>query len=549
MEESPPSSQQERSANSEAEPALKKTKALLIVGVIIMLLFFGAGIFLRKDSRNTKNISKSLTPLPSEKSINHSNSFFYFKIPRPLEDLGLEDLPNTAYPHTIVKHNDHVWFAGVGSIIEYDRDSEKLISYSNAKQANCRGDLVLINNYIYAACHIDNIEDAFGTVRKLTTRLYTGHFGILKINPDTHQIEHTFSKQDGLLNGYNYELYADGDDIWIATFDGVGRINSKTNNVDFYKQELGFPDVNKNYSVRHMFVDRDYVWVFFVSNAEAQGGVALYNKKLNTWKAFGPRELQENPRQFDLDSNNGGPMAKLIAGGIQIAFRDGKIGEHDRLVEKQFNYETGIWTKIAEHIATGEESEKTYKILEPVYPPPSQDYLVDSDGLTQITLRGTDRTFQLDGRSNVILSPVINNKRYILTNSTIDVIDEDAPFRQILVKLGESLFGDVQYMDPFEQGTHVQFLIDHESLLALVINPSCEGMGCDGKQKVWLVDLKSGKINKIYTADSGGLPIGDKLTGKMKIHKSGDFLILTKESEEEVFKINILNNDLVVPKS
>lgn len=527
--------------------SLHSTKLPFILGsIIVIIVIIGVG-FIGAFRKNTPPAQKSSAVIPAfptaiQTQKKNSGNFFFFSIPKPLRDITLTELPNDGNPKNVVEINDHLWFAGDGSIIEFDTKSGKLVSYSDPKKANCDSDIIFIKPYIYASCRIDNIEDAFGHTTQLHTKLYTGHQGVLKINPATHTLEHIFSKADGLLNGYNYELTPDGNTIWIATFNGVGKINTTTDHVDFYTTELGFQNSSNaiSYSVNPILVDKDYVWAWNTASSKSQGGIAVYNKALGTWKAFGPRELKDSDfSRIDLEFSNNGFAAKLIPGGIQIGFRDGNVGQNERYVEKQYNYETGKWTNVNnERVATGIDSTKTMEYVASTYPGAFNFQKVDENGLTQIQLPGSSTIYQLDGRNNYVLSPMIGNKRYVLTDATVDVIDDTSPFRQILVKLGERLESGIYYADSSAYEELVHFLIDPDSLLAVVIDTQCGGQGCRNAQKAWLIDLKNKKINKIYT-QVDDLPTGDLMLNKLSMDRTGNLLVVKNEDGKPIFNIDI----------
>lgn len=60
--------------------------------------------------------------------------FFYFAIPKPFEKLTVLDLPNNGNVKGAVKIDNHLWFTGSGSIIEYDITTGALVSYSDPKK-------------------------------------------------------------------------------------------------------------------------------------------------------------------------------------------------------------------------------------------------------------------------------------------------------------------------------------------------------------------------------------------------------------------------------
>lgn len=475
---------------------------ILIIFLLIIILVIGVGAYLLGTKKNPiipqqpQGINTSSTPPTSQN--NTDNDFFFFSIPKPIKDLTVYQLPNDMNPRNVVQYKDSLWFAGDGSLVEYDTKSGKLASYSNMTKTNCDSNVVMANNFLFTSCHTDNIEDAFGHTEQLTSKIYTGHYSVFKINPLTHQIEHVFTDKDGLQNRYNYTLFADGDTVWIQTFKGIGRINATTNQVKFYTNELGIP--GSTLSISWMLVDQNYVWAAIGANVGSQGGLSMYDKKTQTWKAFSVRDLKDYTfDRFDLEAG-----FKTIPSGIQIAFRDGNLETSDRLVEKQYNYQTGQWKKVnIERPASGAQSESTRQYIAATYPPPFNYQKVDQFGLTQLQLPDSNQTYQLDGRNNYILSPVIGNKRYILTSATIDVIDDSSPFRQILTKLGSLPSSGVSYGDPSAYEGLVNFLIDSDNSLAVVADSACGGQGCSGKEKVWLIDLKSAKIDKIYTKVDG----------------------------------------------
>lgn len=345
------------------------------------------------------------------------------------------------------------------------------------RKANCDRDIVFVGGYLFASCHIDNIDDTFGTIRINETTLYNGHYGILKINPKTHKVEHIFSKEDGLLNGYNYELSLDGDDIWVETFNGVGKINTRTNAVEFFQKELG---IEARYlDISGILIDTDYVWVSVSESSNSPGGVAQYNKKTQKWKSF-------------------------------------------------------AWGQEPNHTA-------------PVFPSKKKSFqIIDQSGLTQLQLTGSNKIYQLDGRINLDLSPMIGNKRYILTNATIDVIDDNAPFSQILIKLGER----IDYPKP----GFARLFVDPNTLFTFVLGSYCNGDNCGARRLDWLIDLNSEKIIKTYTG-SYNFQFADGNPSDLIMVRENDTLIVKFKNDAEyhkgetIFTINTKNYSLTLPAS
>jgi len=148
-------------------------KLMLTVGGISLLVLLTI-LFLIQKNHKSFVVSKPATILTSKVPESMKNNFFYFAVPKPIKDLTVQQLPSDRDPSNVVQYKDSLWFSGSGSIIEYSTKSGELVSYSDPLKANCDRNIVLINNYIYASCHIDNIDDAFGHTNYLTTKIYMG---------------------------------------------------------------------------------------------------------------------------------------------------------------------------------------------------------------------------------------------------------------------------------------------------------------------------------------------------------------------------------------
>lgn len=523
--------------------------------IFLILIILSVPVYFFRDSilplfvksppaRESLAIPASPSPSPAVKS--PYDNFFLFSIPKPIEKLSVYQLPNDLSPRNVIKYKDSLWFSGDGSLVEYDIKSGKLKSYTDMTKANCTSEIVMVNGYIFVACYVDNIDDAFGNVNILKTPVFTGSSAVFKINPDTHKVEYVYSKENGVLNAFNHVLYADKGYIWLSTFSGVARINPDTNKVDFYREQLNIPGGSEKttYNVVNMFVDSDYIWVAVSANVGSVGGLALFDKQNGTWKSFTARDLKDYKPddRFDMET----PF-KSVPGGMQIGFRDGAIGTVDRFVEKQYNYQTGKWTKLGEQRATGSFYEDLRKHIDSVYPSKPGYQVIDQDGLTQIKLPGEEKIYKLDGRNNFILSRSFGDKRYVLTNATVDVIDNNSEFRKILVKLGSRLESAISVSDISFFESLVNFLIDQQGEWAIVTDSDCGGMGCTGNQKVWLIDLKMGEVQKAYVGEKDGVPAGELLMN-LSMSRENDKLIIKDKNSAPLFNIDLKSYNLTAEK-
>jgi len=272
-----------------------------------------------------------------------------------------------------------------------------------------------------------------------------------------------------------------------------------------------------------------------------------FDKKTSKWTAYEPDDFMDYDKsRFDLEFSDTGTSAKLIPGGIQIAYRDGHMnGSYDRLVEKQYSYKTDKWTKINEEPTTGEYYESVTKKLNATYPNTESKFTFrDENRLTQIKMPGTNQTYLLDGRDNLILSEMVNGKRYLLTTGSIDLIDNTYPFRQLLIKIPGGILSDIYSVSPLAEGGVVNFLIDESTETALLVDSACAGMGCGEGRKIWLIELKNKKIIKTFTQNDSDIPDGMTLLTEMIMKKDGEILRVYNKENKEIFNIDLKTNDL-----
>jgi hypothetical protein len=191
----------------------------------------------------------------------------------------------------------------------------------------------------------------------------------------------------------------------------------------------------------------------------------------------------------------------------------------------------------SERIATGEEAASTSEYIDRIYPSPHEYAVTDENWLTQLQLPSDSKIYQVNGRSYQQISPVINGKRYLLSSSTIDSIDEQTAVPQITVELGEQLGFSGSYAGLDFPMSGLSFVIEPSSLLAIIYDYGCAEMGCGELQRAWLIDLNNKQVVKKYVK-TDGLP-GNVDLISLKIRKEGNVLILSSQAQNDVFSINI----------
>ena len=203
---------------------------------------------------------------------------------------------------------------------------------------------------------------------------------------------------------------ADGATVWVNTFEGVGKINAKTNELKFYTSELGLQDNHVNINN----IGDEYVWV------AGKGEMALFSKKSQQWQGFPPEVVS------GIEGSNTILGFKEIQGGTQT----GLFTYTDRnCLLREYKYNLQQWVTInSRSIYYVHECEAWLKTYLPLFMKTITSITsTDQDSLTQLNLpkpSGGTEKYIINGRANLYLSSVIEGKRYILTSSTIDIIDE-----------------------------------------------------------------------------------------------------------------------------
>lgn len=526
-----------------------------IIGLLVILAsaaFFIVFIsrVLPSQPEQSAQTGTDVPPIPDQDSDQHqgrdADELFRFEWPAPSDDLIADHLPYSGSVNDAVFIDEYAWLVTDGGLMQYRLEDGQQISYTDRTIANCIRDILYIEGYLYVNCFVNN-EGAFGSTSVDDSLYPLGGSAILKIDPATYTVERRYDTTNGIENDYNFIMHADGEIIWLETFQGVARIDTTDGTIDFYTDELGFPETNERYSVNYILIDTDHVWVSYNANDYSNGGVSMYSKENGSWTAFGIDDLMEYPTRFDLEKQ--GPSthyAKTIPGGIQIAFKDGSLGMYDRLVEKQYQYDTGEWTVVAEHVATGPQAVATEQLLQANYPSPPQYSFVDSEGLTQLQNPDGSQEYRINGREAFQVSSLIDGKQYILTGTTLDLLDNSSSFPDIIVNLAGNEF--ISSSDPNERlfdGSDM-VLIGPDEAYALIIDNICVGQCREWGYRVWYVDLKTRSLVTVFDLEDDKLFSGvDPQSHSLYIEKNEAVLSVQSEDGTEFFQVDTTSETLI----
>lgn len=520
-------------------------KVLIAVGIVIFIVFIvvlvlslggsGDGRTSTNQPSGLKKISDVFKRIPILNQIvkTDSGAFFATSITQPFGELTLNDIPAYFDITNVVKDGNTIWFAGNGFILEYDTVKKAVVGSSVRKNTGDCADVALAGGFLYAACDVRGIDQYKASFTGFENNIH--NYVVFKINPKSNEIVKVFTPKDGLKSTVSYRLFADAADIWVTSVGGVARIQPDET-VSFFDKQLA---INGSVpSPSQVVADGTHIWVISAPTDHSKGGVSVFDKQTNGWLGFDPDDLQEREREkIDVEG------FKIIPGGVQIAFRDGRINLTVRLVEKQYNYTSGIWKKISDMPTTGDGGIGTYAYLRKSYPQRPVYTEVDGRGFSQLRLPTTGQSYPTNGRRSYIFSEMINGKRYLLTSASIDVLEPDSPFNRVLVPLGEGLELSQIYPSLESYQTLVRFVVEPQSMLGLVVDTACDPrLGCQGKQKAWLVDLNNGKLLRAYTAVDG-LP-GGKLLNGLTLSLNGTTLSVYNKLGIRLFAIDTTTNTL-----
>lgn len=94
------------------------------------------------------------------------------------------------------------------------------------------------------------------------------------------------SVAEGLPSGANIELSEDGDDIWIATFNGAALYDTLTGKLTSFTDQLDSQATARDIS--DIFVTKKYVYLLENSDVYSSGAVIRYEKSSGSFKTYKP---------------------------------------------------------------------------------------------------------------------------------------------------------------------------------------------------------------------------------------------------------------------
>jgi len=193
---------------------------------------------------------------------------------------------------------------------------------------------------------------------------------------------------------------------------------------------------------------------------------------------------------------------KLVPGGIEV--RGSAAG-----VIRRYTYATGTWTDGA-RLRSYPDGTRWDELAFGLH------YLHGirtRSGPTALTMPGSRTVYAYQGRKSMRLSPVIHGRRYVLTTSTLDVVDRTLAFPTVHVPLGLLLDG-AEGGEP----DRLRLLVEPAGRVALVIRTQEKFEESQPDHDLLLLDLVTRKVREHVKLKPSTFEIGDidEATGLVK---------------------------------
>ncbi len=164
----------------------------------------------------------------------------------------------------------------------------KVLFDSDRWYVGCRGGVLVMTpqgKILRQFSQADGISNDIVTDLVLIQRkLFIGtQDGLNVVDLDTEKVT-VIRVQEGLVSGSNLTLAADGDEVWVGTFDGVSRIHVPTMTITNYRSELMANATNFN--VHRIMATSKAVYISLIGSAYSSGGLARFDKQKQQFEQY-----------------------------------------------------------------------------------------------------------------------------------------------------------------------------------------------------------------------------------------------------------------------
>ncbi len=321
----------------------------------------------------------------------------------PFEDaMMVEDFPDSerdGFGEAAVVWQDRLFVKSTHHIFEYDWEGN-VLAYSDSALVPMARDMALIGDSLFVASWEE---------------------GIYEVDLASNRVVNFYDAEDGLENVQNLQFAVDGETLWVGTFQGVARIDTATDEIRFYEEEL---NVEGSTFSSDVFAHDGDVWATVRANANSEGGASHYDAKTDTWTAYGPSAFMTDASAERVDLMN----FTVSDEGVFVTFQEN--GPSHEVLQK-FDPAQDTWNTVFE------SSAETFMLMLPSKLPARESYSSSHYDDTAQTVSIFD-----DGIWKIIPAPtktyaaIVHEGEvyYLLSSSGIERFSKGDSFPEVIVE-------------------------------------------------------------------------------------------------------------------
>lgn len=196
----------------------KAGKILLIIGGIALLFLSLIGAYYLGKSQLTPNYVPSRNTEKITTTAKDESLALISYVPH-FDNLKVDDLPNLTDVRSIVDYRGNKIVIAYNRFVEYDIASKKIVRQNNPDVLSCIYSGTVVGNNLYVGCNSENDNPS---------TLY-------KVDLDSGKIVKKYELfKDSGFKLVNLWLLAEGNTLWISSWDGVIKMDTLSQQTKFY---------------------------------------------------------------------------------------------------------------------------------------------------------------------------------------------------------------------------------------------------------------------------------------------------------------------------
>lgn len=514
---------------------------ILLLMLILILIITPFIFFNDKTSINKKIETKTINFIDKNFLVIDTSikeNVFIDKVPF-FEKLDYQNLPQTYDIRNAYNYKSNLIIAGFNKIIIYSPTENKIIKQNNPHILDCLNSSTLIDNFLYVLCYGNDSKRGLFVVDLDNNKIIKSYHDKLKIPLDKF-LQISREKQLAIPTLLNGRVTGKNNNVWIGAWNGVFKIDTKTDEVNFYKnKDMGFSEGCQSFRA---YSNRKTVLILPVNSSNCEGGLTLFDDSNNLWKNFKVNDFDVTDDRKDINLD----LIAYSENNLYLSYilESSKRGLKMRLTT--YDWKDEKWIKVIDYF--GNEGYKKFRntiLSDTVITFSGEGSTTNYSYIDKTTGKPIDSVSPLP--SYLGISQLLNNKYYLFSNNGIYVLEKEG-FPKLLfpVQIKNS------YVNEYSK-----FFVNEKEEYAVLIGRR-GGMDLSNptlRTELYAdyIDLKSGKITNMISRSNGlDKPIDDKLQEILTkirdsiVEEKSDTLILRdSNSEEELFFINLQSKQLI----